>query len=227
MANSIIGDAVMEARARIREGDRIGEPLERSKLFPPMVVHMIAIGEESGSLDTMLHKGELDACVSYAYGIKLGRTSTSGTNFILSGPHWIEERENPDVVTLFPDPYKESIRFFKKTGVYPPHHTTVVRESILDEYPWVANSLMVAFEESKRIAIERFRRFMPRSLMALGQYHLRELDDIFGPDPFPYGIKANAKAIDMVQTFSVQQGLTERKQPLDEIFPQEVIYREH
>ena len=48
--------AVLEARARIREGDRIGDPLEQSKLFPPMVVHMIGVGEESGSLDFMLQK---------------------------------------------------------------------------------------------------------------------------------------------------------------------------
>ncbi len=46
----------MEARARIREGDRIGEPLKKSGLFPPMVVHMISIGEESGALDQMLAK---------------------------------------------------------------------------------------------------------------------------------------------------------------------------
>jgi type IV pilus assembly protein PilC len=54
--NDIIGDAIMEARARIREGDRIGYPLQRSKMFPPMVVQMITIGEESGSLDQMLEK---------------------------------------------------------------------------------------------------------------------------------------------------------------------------
>jgi type IV pilus assembly protein PilC len=54
--NDIIGDAIMEARARIREGDRISAPLQRSKLFPPMVVQMISIGEESGSLDQMLGK---------------------------------------------------------------------------------------------------------------------------------------------------------------------------
>lgn len=56
VGNSIMADALLEARARIREGDRIGEPLENSKLFPPMVVHMIGIGEESGSLDFMLQK---------------------------------------------------------------------------------------------------------------------------------------------------------------------------
>ncbi len=56
VGNSIMSDALLEARARIREGDRIGDPLEQSKLFPPMVVHMIGVGEESGSLDFMLQK---------------------------------------------------------------------------------------------------------------------------------------------------------------------------
>jgi len=56
VGNTIMSDAVMEARARIREGDRIGDPLEASRLFPPMVVHMIGVGEESGSLDFMLQK---------------------------------------------------------------------------------------------------------------------------------------------------------------------------
>jgi type IV pilus assembly protein PilC len=67
VGNSIISEAVMEARARIREGDKINDPLEKSRMFPPMVVHMISIGEESGALDQMLTKiadfyeGEVDA----------------------------------------------------------------------------------------------------------------------------------------------------------------------
>jgi len=56
VGNSLMSDAIMEARARIREGDRIGEPLKKSGLFAPMVVHMISIGEESGALDQMLSK---------------------------------------------------------------------------------------------------------------------------------------------------------------------------
>ncbi len=56
VSNVVIADAILEARARIREGDRIGDPLVKSKLFPPMVVQMISIGEESGSLDAMLAK---------------------------------------------------------------------------------------------------------------------------------------------------------------------------
>lgn len=56
VANDIIGDAILEARSRIREGDRIADPLQKSKMFPPMVVQMISIGEESGALDQMLTK---------------------------------------------------------------------------------------------------------------------------------------------------------------------------
>lgn len=56
VSNDIISEAIMNARARIREGDRIGDPLQKSKLFPPMVVQMISIGEEAGSLDPMLAK---------------------------------------------------------------------------------------------------------------------------------------------------------------------------
>lgn len=56
VSNDIIADAIYSARAAIREGERIGEPLARSKQFPPMVVQMISIGEESGSLDPMLSK---------------------------------------------------------------------------------------------------------------------------------------------------------------------------
>lgn len=56
VSNEIISDAILEARSRIREGDQIGAPLQKSKLFPPMIVQMISIGEESGALDQMLSK---------------------------------------------------------------------------------------------------------------------------------------------------------------------------
>jgi type IV pilus assembly protein PilC len=54
--NDILAEAIMHARARVREGERVGEPLKKSGLFPPMVVQMISIGEESGALDAMLTK---------------------------------------------------------------------------------------------------------------------------------------------------------------------------
>ncbi len=69
VANDIIADAILLSRASIREGDTIAAPLAESKMFPPMVVQMITIGEETGQLDSMLEKvatfyeREVDAAV--------------------------------------------------------------------------------------------------------------------------------------------------------------------
>jgi type IV pilus assembly protein PilC len=54
--NVIVQDAVMQARTSIREGDTISNPLRQSGVFPPMVVQMITVGEETGALDEMLTK---------------------------------------------------------------------------------------------------------------------------------------------------------------------------
>src|SRR3990172_10551010 len=110
--------------------------------------------------NTMFLKGELD--VVTGLGLRRGRAGMGGYgrggNAGLSLGRRQTSSQEPDITTLFPDIPKEAIRFFKKTGVYQPHHTTAVRESILDEHPWVALSLMNAFEESKRLAIERLAR---------------------------------------------------------------------
>lgn len=54
--NKVVEIAVLQARESIREGERIADPLKKSKVFPPMVMQMIAIGEETGNLDMMLAK---------------------------------------------------------------------------------------------------------------------------------------------------------------------------
>ncbi len=56
ITNNLIADAVLAARANIRQGDTIADPLAASKQFPPMVVQMVNIGEETGQLDEMLEK---------------------------------------------------------------------------------------------------------------------------------------------------------------------------
>ncbi len=54
--NRVIQDAVMESRASIAGGDTISGPLKESGAFPPMVVQMINVGEQTGGLDEMLSK---------------------------------------------------------------------------------------------------------------------------------------------------------------------------
>jgi type IV pilus assembly protein PilC len=54
--NKTIETAILNARASIREGETISDPLGRSGIFPPMVIQMIAVGESTGALDSMLSK---------------------------------------------------------------------------------------------------------------------------------------------------------------------------
>ncbi|MDH5284968.1 MAG: type II secretion system F family protein, partial [Gemmatimonadota bacterium] len=68
--NRVIHDAVMASRNSIAGGETIAAPLEKSKVFPPMVISMIAVGEQTGGLDEMLSKiadfydEEVDVAVS-------------------------------------------------------------------------------------------------------------------------------------------------------------------
>jgi type IV pilus assembly protein PilC len=68
--NQVVHNAVMESRQSIAGGETIAAPLERSKVFPPMVISMIAVGEQTGGLDEMLSKiadfydEEVDVAVS-------------------------------------------------------------------------------------------------------------------------------------------------------------------
>jgi type IV pilus assembly protein PilC len=54
--NKTIETAILNARASIREGETIADPLGRSAIFPPMVIQMISVGESTGALDSMLSK---------------------------------------------------------------------------------------------------------------------------------------------------------------------------
>jgi type IV pilus assembly protein PilC len=68
--NRVISDAIMASRSSIAGGDSISAPLAKSNVFPPMVISMIAVGEQTGGLDEMLSKvadfydEEVDAAVS-------------------------------------------------------------------------------------------------------------------------------------------------------------------
>ena len=54
--NRVIAKAVLESRDSVRAGNLLSEPLAKAPVFPPMVVRMIAIGERTGSLETLLEK---------------------------------------------------------------------------------------------------------------------------------------------------------------------------
>jgi type IV pilus assembly protein PilC len=54
--NKVVEKAIMDSRVSISQGKTVAEPLRESKIFPPMVCQMVAVGENTGGLDTMLRK---------------------------------------------------------------------------------------------------------------------------------------------------------------------------
>jgi len=68
--NQIVAEAILSAENSVKEGEGLAKPLERSRVFPPMVTRMIAIGEDTGALDNLLdrvaqfYEREVDATVS-------------------------------------------------------------------------------------------------------------------------------------------------------------------
>jgi general secretion pathway protein F len=75
VTNLPMRDAVQDAAARVREGAPIGRSLGTSKIFPPMMIHLISSGETSGDLETMLDRAatnqerEMDSILSAAVGL--------------------------------------------------------------------------------------------------------------------------------------------------------------
>ncbi len=74
--NRIIEDSVLEASASVRQGETLAVPLSRSGVFPPMVCRMIAIGEKSGALESLLEK------ISEFYDQQVNQTVESLTSLI-------------------------------------------------------------------------------------------------------------------------------------------------
>jgi general secretion pathway protein F len=70
VSNMVLTNAIEDGRNSIREGHSVADPLKKSGLFPPLLVHMIAVGEKSGELESMLaraadaYDGEVEASVS-------------------------------------------------------------------------------------------------------------------------------------------------------------------
>jgi 4,5-dihydroxyphthalate decarboxylase len=163
---------------------------------PGLRIEKIAPGK---SLDDMLAEGELDAMISPNFP----RTFLKG---------------DPRVARLFPN-YKEvETEYFRRTGIFPIMHVTVIRQDILDRHPWAAASLAQAFEQAKRIAYERVRN--PRVVpLAWFTAAWEEQLAVLGPDPWVYGLgAANRKNLETAVRYTHQQGLISREISLAELF---------
>ena len=74
--NDVIANAIEEARSNISEGESIAGPLKKSEQFPPLVIHMVNIGEKTGDLENMLTQ------VSDAYEFQVAAKIDAMTSLI-------------------------------------------------------------------------------------------------------------------------------------------------
>lgn len=124
---------------------------------------------------------------------------------------------SPKVGPLFPDAKAAEIDYYKKSGIYPIMHTVVVKGEILEKNPWVAVSLAQAFERSKEICYERAKD--PRNFTIVWvKEAMQEQEKIFGPDPWPYNLEDNRKALEAAVRYEHEQGMIQRKFGLEELF---------
>jgi 4,5-dihydroxyphthalate decarboxylase len=125
--------------------------------------------------------------------------------------------ESNNIKPLFPDRMAEGARFFQKYGFIPVNHAYVIRGDIYQKYPWVAFNLYKAFVKAKQLAQEKLLERIPTALF-FGPEYLVMTRDIFGADPFPYGIEANRPMLEIMIQFSKEQGLIEERMDVEELF---------
>ena len=175
--------------------------VERSEDFeftPPPDLH-IEMTPGGKWLDVMLAEGEIPAMLSP----DLPRLFREG---------------DKRIVRLFPNYKDMEIAFFRQTGIFPIMHVNVVRQEILDKYPWVATNLVKAFDEAKAIAYGRIAN--PRVVpLAWIRTAWEEQLEMLGDDPWAYGLgDANRKNLQTVLRYCHQQGLINRMMKLEDLF---------
>lgn len=121
------------------------------------------------------------------------------------------------VKPLFPDPIAEGRRFFQQHGYIPPVNIYVIRGELYRAHPWVALKLCDAFEKSKQWAYDHLRESIPASLV-FGEHYLAQTREIFGADPFPYGIKRNREMLEAMMGYAHEQGLVPTRPKIEDLF---------
>ena len=128
-------------------------------------------------------------------------------------------RGSPNVRRLFPDYAAAEKDYFRRTRIYPIMHTVVIRREIYDRDPWVAVSLYTAFRRAKEYALRLISETgSPKASFAWLQPLIEEEQSIIGRDWYPYGIEANRPSIDALLQYTFEQGLSDRKLAVEDLF---------
>ena len=153
---------------------------------------------EGTSLNDMLVKGELDAFLGAAWPASF--------------------RTVPHVKKLFPNSREVEQEYYRKTGVFPIMHALVVKKSLYQEHPWVAQSIFNAMTEAMKWVLNLSQVGPPRVILPWLHDDFQQLYDLMGPDPWPYGLEANRHTLETLMGYLVEQGLIPQPMTLEELF---------
>lgn len=125
----------------------------------------------------------------------------------------------PHVQHLFPDLRETTKQYFIQTGIFPIMHLVVIRKAVIEKHPFVATSLFNALNESKNLALRRMKfASTNRYMLPFLPSELEEIDQLFGGDPWPYGIEINRKPLEALVSYLHAQAMIARIIPLEELF---------
>lgn len=121
------------------------------------------------------------------------------------------------VKLLFPNRLAEGKRFYDKYGFLPVNHAYTIRGDVYKKYPWAAFNLYTGFVKAKQHFNSKLVDSIPTALF-FGREYLAMTQEMFGNDPYPYGVNANRKMLETLIDFSHEQGLTSRKMKVEALF---------
>jgi 4,5-dihydroxyphthalate decarboxylase len=175
---------------------------------PPPGVKLNYVPRET-NLGTMLVEGKLDALMHYIHAQNLVDRST------------VDPLADPNVGRLFDPPASEAHRYYGKTGIYPINHCMVVRRSIAEKHPWVVLNIFNAFQRAKD-ALQPELDALLEPYYAVGTVDGAARTAI-RTDVMPYGVKSAQKVLESITRFVHDDGLTNRRVGLDEIFAKQTL----
>ena len=135
---------------------------------------------------------------------------------------------HPKVARLFPDFRKTERAYFEKTGIFPIMHAVVIRNSLVNQHPWLPKAVFDAYSKAKQLMYDHLQKmgWAAISLPWVAQ-EIEETRALMGDNFWPYGIKPNRKALDALFQYSYEQGLASRKLTIEELFhPSSIEFEE-
>jgi 4,5-dihydroxyphthalate decarboxylase len=159
----------------------------------------ISLNQTGRTISQLLASGELDAVLGALVPDSFGAS--------------------PDVVRLFPDFKAAEMDYYTRTRIFPIMHLVAIKRDVYEKNPWIAQSLFDALKESKAQAIERMREVGALAYMTpwLAD-HIREMDEVFGPDAWPYGVAPNRPTLEALVSYMAEQGVIASAPKLDSLF---------